>query len=91
MYRLNVAAEQIEECVRKGMFALSFRPQIEVGEILLLQLKKSDWKLQGEKGGRIQYALVFEHVEHDSEGKIARNIGQTQGKYGHGLFIHRRR
>jgi hypothetical protein len=80
MYRLNVAAEQIEECVRKGMFALSFRPQIEVGEILLLQLKKSDWKLQGEKGGRIQYALVFEHVEHDFEGKISKEHWPNAGK-----------
>lgn len=72
MYRLNVAAEQIEECVRKGMFALGYRPQINVGEVLLLQLKKSDWKLQGATGGRIQHALVFQRCEHDQEGKISK-------------------
>lgn len=40
MFRLNVGAGQREECVKRGMFALSGKPQIEPGEILLLQLKK---------------------------------------------------
>jgi len=80
MYRLNVAAEQIEECVNKGMFALSYKPQIEVGEILLLQLKKSDWRLQGAKGGRIQHALVFQRCEHDQEGNISREHWPNAGK-----------
>lgn len=80
MYRLNVAAEQIEECVNKGMFALSYKPQIEVGEILLLQLKKSDWRLQGATGGRIQHALVFQRCEHDQEGNISREHWPNAGK-----------
>lgn len=73
MYRLNVAAEQIEECINKGMFALSFKPQIKEGEILLLQLKKNDWKQQGANGGRIQHALVFQRCEFDEEGLISRS------------------
>ena len=80
MYRLNVAAEQIEECIKKGMFALTFRPQIDVGEILLLQLKKSDWKLQGAKGGRIRHALVFQRVEYDKQGEISREHWPNAGK-----------
>jgi hypothetical protein len=80
MYRLNVAAEQIEECVNKGMFALSYEPQINVGEILLLQLKKNDWRLQGATGGRIQHALVFQRLEHDQEGNISKEHWPNAGK-----------
>lgn len=72
MYRLNVAAEQIEECVKQGMFALTFKPKISVGEILLLQLKKSDWKAQGAIGGRIQHALVFQRAEQDQDGVLSK-------------------
>jgi len=91
MYRLNVGAEQIEECIKTGMFALTFRPQIEVGEILLLQLKKNDWKLLGAKGGRIQHALVFQRVEYDQEGNISKEHWPNGGKVWHGLFTHRQR
>ncbi len=72
MYRLNVASEQIEECIKKGMFALSARPKISAGEILLLQLRKSDWRQQGKNGGRVQYALVFQHTERDLDGRISK-------------------
>ena len=80
MYRLNVAAEQIEECINKGMFALSFKPQIKEGEILLLQLKKNDWKQQGANGGRIQHALVFQRCEFDEGGLISRAHWPNAGK-----------
>jgi hypothetical protein len=80
MFRLNVAAEQIEECVNKGMYAISYMPHINVGEILLLQLKKSDWRLQGATGGRIQHALVFQRCEHDREGKISKEHWPNAGK-----------
>lgn len=72
MYRLNVAANQIEECINKGMFALSSKPKIKAGEILLLQLKKSDWLSQGAKSGRIKHALVFQYCKNDPEGRISR-------------------
>jgi hypothetical protein len=80
MFRLNVAAQQLEECVKQGMFALPNRPQINVGEILLLQLKKSDWQLQGAKSGRIQHALVFQRVEHDAKGSISKKHWPNAGK-----------
>lgn len=80
MYRLNVAVEQIEECVKSGMFALTFKPKIEVGEILLLQLKKSDWKLQGSKGGRINHALVFQRAVNDQNGEISKKHWPNAGK-----------
>lgn len=72
MYRLNVAANQIEECINKGMFALSSEPKIKAGEILLLQLKKSDWLSQGAKSGRIKHALVFQYCKNDPQGRISR-------------------
>lgn len=80
MYRLNVAAEQIEECIKRGMFALTFKPQINVGEILLLQLKKSDWEAKGSVGGRIQHALVFQRAEQDQEGLLSRKHWPNAGK-----------
>lgn len=80
MYRLNVAAEQIEECIRQGMFALTFKPQISAGEILLLQLKKSDWEAQGSVGGRIEHALVFQRAEQDQEGLLSRKHWPNAGK-----------
>lgn len=80
MYRLNVGIEQIDECVRKGMFALTYEPKISVGELLLLQLKKSDWKSQGANEGRIKYALVFQRAEHDQEGHISKRYWPNAGK-----------
>jgi Domain of unknown function (DUF3883) len=72
MLRLNVAAGQLEECVRLGMFALSGKSHIDVGEVLLLQLKKVDWHPKGTSDGRIKHALVFQRVEHDKTGKISK-------------------
>jgi hypothetical protein len=80
MYRLNVAAEQFDECVKEGMFALSSKPKISAGELLLLQLKKEDWKLKGATGGRIEYALVFQRCEYDQGGKISKEHWPNAGK-----------
>jgi hypothetical protein len=44
MFRLNVGVGQLQECVSRGMFALSKKPQISEGEVLLLQLNKIDWQ-----------------------------------------------
>ena len=72
MYRLNVAALQLEECIQRGLFALTYKPQIEPGEILLLQLNKRDWKSLEQRSGRIQYALVFQNLERDKDGSISK-------------------
>lgn len=81
MYRLNVRENQLDECVKSGMFALPYRSQIEVGEILLLQLRKTDWIAQGAVGERINWALVFQRYEYDEDGTISRqhwpNAGRT--------------
>jgi hypothetical protein len=72
MFRLNVAAQQLDECINRGMFALSNKPSIKAGEILLLQLKKADWHARGSVGGRIRHALVFQRAEYDATGEISR-------------------
>lgn len=87
MFRLNVATQQLEECIRQGMFALSGRPSIKVGELLLLQLKKGDWKSQGSIGGRIKHALVFKEQDMIVKAKSAGNTGLMPTKFGHGFFI----
>jgi Domain of unknown function (DUF3883) len=80
MYRLNVSADQIDECVQQGMFALSYEPKISVGEVLLLPLKKTDRKSQGAVGGRIQHALIFQRFEKDEDGNISRKHWPNAGK-----------
>jgi len=87
MYRLNVAADQLDECVQQGMFALSFKPNISVGEILLLQLKKTDLKpQQGVVSGRIQHALVFQRLVNDKDGSISRKHWPNAGKTWHWII-----
>ncbi len=72
MFRLNVRAGQLQECVSRGMFALSGKPRISAGEVLLLQLKKSDWQAERGNEGRIRHALIFQHAVHDTDGSLSR-------------------
>ena len=75
MRRLNVRSAQIEECIRNSMFALSFRPQnpeLQAGELLLLQLVKSEAARTGKLRERINFALVFDHIEPDLDGSLSR-------------------
>ena len=72
MRRLNVRQAQLQECIEESMFALGSRPSLQNGEILLLQLVKGDAKQAGKLHGRIEYALVFSHIEADPDGKISR-------------------
>lgn len=75
MRRLNVREAQIDECIQKSMFALSFRPQnpeLQQGELLLLQLVKNDAIRLGKTKERINFALVFDHIEPDHDGTLSR-------------------
>jgi uncharacterized protein DUF3883 len=80
MFRLNVGAGQLRECVSRGMFALSRKPQISAGEVLLLQLTKSDWQMEKSNEGRIRHALIFQHAERDEEGLISKTHWPNAGK-----------
>src|SRR5262245_46841484 len=75
MRRLNVREAQIDECIQKSMFALSFRPQspeLHQGELLLLQLVKNDAVRLGKINERINFALVFDRIEPDRDGALSR-------------------
>jgi len=66
MRRLNVRPAQIDECIQKSMFAFSVRPQnpeLQPGELLLLQLVKAEAARLGKLHSRIDFALVFDHIE----------------------------
>lgn len=75
MRRLNVQFTQIEECIKKSLFAvdnLPRNPPLKPGELLLLQLVKGDAIRLGKLGSRIEFALVFDHVKQDVDGAISR-------------------
>lgn len=75
MRRLNVREAQIDECIRMSMFALSQRPrnpELQQGELLLLQLVKTDALTQRRTEERINFALIFDRLERDWDGSISR-------------------
>ena len=75
MRRLNVRPAQIDECIQKSMFAFSYKPQnpeLQSGELLLLQLVKDEAARLGKLHSRIDFALVFDHLEPDHDGMISR-------------------
>jgi hypothetical protein len=75
MRRLNVRPAQIDECIQKSMFAFSVKPQnpeLQVGELLLLQLVKTEAARLGKLHSRIDFGLVFDHIEPDYDGTISR-------------------
>ena len=75
MRRLNVRRAQIEECKQKQLFAINFKPQkppLEKGELLLLQLVKTEALQSGKQSGRIEFALEFDHFEEDHDGSLSR-------------------
>lgn len=67
MRRLNVQFEQIGECIRLSMFAMSYNPSnppLSPGEILLLQVtKNTSDKLNIPQ--RVQFAIEFDRIEKD--------------------------
>jgi hypothetical protein len=75
MRRLNVRFTQIEECIRKSLFALTTLPRnppLHHGEELLLQLVLDDARRMGKLDSRIEFALIFDHVERDATGAVSR-------------------
>jgi hypothetical protein len=75
MRRLNVQFSQIDECIRKSLFALPTLPRnppLRKGEPLLLQLVLSDARPMGKEDSRIEFALIFDAVEEDRTGDVSR-------------------
>jgi hypothetical protein len=75
MRRLNVRSAQIDECIQKSLFAIPYRPQnpeLQPGELLLLQLVKDEARRLGQEHERINFALMFEKLEPDPEGTLSR-------------------
>lgn len=76
MRRLNVREAQIDECIAMSMFALSQKPrnpELQQGELLLLQLVKTDAVHQRRTEERINFALIFDRLERDWDGSISRH------------------
>jgi len=80
MQRLNVKSTQIRECIEKAMFAVDREPRFNSGEILLLQLVKSEARELGKLQSRIEFALIFDHYEPDHTGEISRRHWPNAGK-----------
>jgi hypothetical protein len=75
MRRLNVQFTQIDECISKSLFALPnlpANPPLRKGEELLLQLVLQDARRLGKEEQRIEFALIFDHVEEDPSGEFSR-------------------
>ena len=70
MQRLNVGLTQLGKCIRNSMFAIDNEPvthKLVPGELLLLQLNVVDARPLRKEHSRIEYALVFDHLEKDPE------------------------
>lgn len=83
MRRLNVQFTQIEECIEKALFAvdaLPRNPPLRAGELLLLQLVKTDATRLGKLDSRVEFALVFDHTDEDTNGSISRSHWPRAGK-----------
>lgn len=79
IWRLNVRATQIEECIHSKKFALDTHP-IEKGDILLLQLVASDADKFDKRNSRIEFALFFDHYQEDTNGLISKVLWPNAGK-----------
>lgn len=74
IWRLNVRETQIGECIHHKKFAISARPknpEIQKGDILLLQLVSSDAVKLDRQDARVEFALIFDHYEYDHDGAIS--------------------
>src|SRR5947209_3407920 len=83
MRRLNVRQAQIDECIQKSMFAIPYRPQnpeLHPGELLLLQLVKQEAFQLDKIHERINFALVFDHLQEDYDGTISRLHWPAEGR-----------
>ncbi len=80
MQRLNVRQSQIRECIEKSLFAIDQTPHFHKGEILLLQLVKTEAQGLGKLRARIEFALVYDRYEADYAGEISRQHWPQAGK-----------
>jgi len=80
MQRLNVRQTQIRECIEKSMFAVDRYPHFQAGEVLLLQLVKDEARFLGKLHARIEFALIYDHLEIDHTGEISRLHWPRAGK-----------
>jgi hypothetical protein len=65
------------------MFALSQRPrnpELQQGELLLLQLVKTDALTQRKINERINFALIFDRLERDHDGTISRHHWPSENR-----------
>jgi len=62
------------------MFAVDILPRFHKGEILLLQLVKSQARDVGKVHSRIEFALIYDHYEVDYTGEISRHHWPLAGK-----------
>jgi hypothetical protein len=72
MWRLRVGITQLNKCVEKSIFALYARPNMDPGDLLLLQLNQGDAKKSGKLHSRVEYVIVFDRREEDIDGSIIR-------------------
>ena len=90
MRRLNVRFAQVAECIEKSLFAvdaLPRNPPLKQGELLLLQLVKSDSASLGKLESRVEFALVFDHVQRDPSGLLSQKHWPNAGKVWEYLLI----
>lgn len=80
MQRLNVRQSQIKECIEKSLFAVDQAPRFYKGEILLLQLVKTEAIALNKQHARIEFALVYDHYELDHTGSISKEHWPHAGK-----------
>jgi hypothetical protein len=83
MRRLNVQFTQIEECIRKSLFALPqlpATPPLQKGEELLLQLVLDDARPLGKEHARIEFALIFDRIVEDRTGELSRKHWPAAGR-----------
>jgi hypothetical protein len=75
-----VRQSQIRECIEKSLFAIDQTPHFYKGEILLLQLVKTEAQSLNKLDARIEFALVYDHYEVDHTGEISREHWPQAGK-----------
>ncbi|MDD5529721.1 MAG: HNH endonuclease signature motif containing protein [bacterium] len=89
IWRLNVRSTQITECINSWKFALDSKPrnpEIQKGDVLLLQLVASDADKFDKRNSRIEFALYFDHYEQDYDGAISKYYWPNAGKTWHWIL-----
>jgi len=83
IWRLNVREIQIAECIHWRKFAFDNpprNPEVQKGDVLLLQLVLADARKFGKENNRIEFALIFDHYEEDHNGTASAYYWPKAGK-----------